>query len=316
MCPSSAAYRPLDAPPPAIDAAIARIAARQHGAITLLQLLAIGLTRSGVARRVRSGRLHRIHRGVYAVGHPRLSREGRWIAAILAAGEGSGLSHLSAAVHLNAWRRVVTGIDVIAPRRRTIPGVRLHRCRTLDPRDLTVHRGIPVTTMARTLVDLTDVLTEHQLANVIHEAAFRKRFSEHATRAAMARAPGRNLGILERALEAHADGSAGTKSELEDQFLAQLPTDLPSPLVNAGVQTPHQLIEVDFVWPTERLIVEVDGHGHERPRTQRDDAERDRLLNQAGYTVLRVGPEDLGPEWLERVTPPPPPHPAADPRPP
>ncbi len=161
------------------------------------------------------------------------------MAAVLAAGEGSGLSHLSAAVHLNAWRRAVTGIDVIAPDADgPSPACALHTARNLDPRDLTVHRGIPVTTMARTLVDLTDVLTEHQLANVIHEAAFRNRFSERATRAAMARAPGRNLGILERALEAHAGGSAGTRSDLEDQFLAQLPTDLPSPLVNAGVRTP------------------------------------------------------------------------------
>jgi hypothetical protein len=181
--------------------------------------------------------------------------------------------------------------------------VHVPTCRNLDPRDLTIHRGIPVTTMARTLVDLTDVLTEHQLANVIHEAAFRNRFSERATRAAMARAPGRKLAALERALAMHAGGSAGTKSELEDQFLAQLPTSLPSPLVNAGVQTPHKLIEVDFVWPAARLCVEVDGHGHERPRTQQEDAERDRLLNQAGFEVVRVKP-------------PPRPHPAADPRPP
>jgi hypothetical protein len=305
-----------DASPPSIDALIARLAARQHGLITFLQLLALGLSRAAVTQRVRSGRLHRIHRGVYAVGHPHLSREGQWMAAVLAAGDGSGLSRLTAAVHLNAWRRAITGIDVIGPRRRTLRGVRVHTCRNLDPRDLTVHRGIPVTTMARTLVDLTDVLTEHQLANVIHEAAFRNRFSEEATRAAMARAPGRRLQTLERALAMHASGSAGTKSDLEDRFLAQLPTSLPSPLVNAGVQTPHKLIEVDFVWPTERLCIEVDGHGHERPRTRREDAERDRLLSQAGYTVLRVSPEQLGGEWAGRVKPPPRPHPAADPRPP
>jgi very-short-patch-repair endonuclease len=226
------------------------------------------------------------------------------MAAVLAAGEGSGLSHLSAAVHLKAWRRAMTGIDIIAPTRRTIPGVRLHRCRNLDPRDLTIHRGIPVTTMARTLVDLTDVLTEHQLANVIHEAAFHNRFSEQATRAAMARAPGRDVGVLERALEANANGSAGTKSDLEDQVLARIQaTDLPAPLVNAGVQTPHRLIEVDLFWPDEGLIVEIDGHGHSRPRTQREDAERDRLVKQAGLEVVRVKP-------------PPRPHPAADPRPP
>src|SRR5262249_14748825 len=149
--------------------------------------------------------------------------------------------------------------------------------------------GIPVTTMARTLVDLTDVLTEHQLANVIHEATFRNRFSERATRAAMERAPGRRkLGVLERALEAHANGSAGTRSELQDQFLARLPANLPAPLVNAGVQTPHRRIEVDLLWPEQRLVIEVDGPGHDRPRTQREDGERDRLLNEAGYRIRRV----------------------------
>jgi Protein of unknown function (DUF559)/Transcriptional regulator, AbiEi antitoxin len=272
--------------------------------ITIWQLTALGLTSGAVTYRVRTGRLHRIHRGVYAVGHARLSQEARWMAAVLWAGEGTGLSHLTAAVHLNAWRRRVDGIDLISPRRhRPVGGIRAHWARNLDPRDLTIHRGIPVTTMARTLVDLTDVLTEHQLANVIHEAAFRNRFSEQATRAAMARAPGRRLGTLERALDAHASGSAGTKSDLEDQFLAQLPSNLPSPLVNAGVQTPHKLIEVDFVWPDLKLCIEVDGHGHARPRTQREDAERNRLLNEADYEVVRIKP-------------PPRRHPAADPRPP
>jgi very-short-patch-repair endonuclease len=263
--------------------------------ITLLQLLACGLTRSGVTKRVRTGRLHRIHRGVYAVGHARLSQEARWMAA----------------VQLAAWRRRLEGIDVISPRRhRPLPGIRTHWARNLDPRDLTIHRGIPVTTMARTLVDLTDVLTEHQLANVIHEAAFRNRFSEAATRAAMARAPGRRqLDLLERALEAHANGSAGTKSDLEDQVLTHIQaTNLPAPLVNASVQTPHKLIEVDLFWPDQGLIVEVDGPGHKRPRTRREDAERERFLNAAGYRVARVTGEEL--------KPPPPLHPAADPRPP
>ena len=288
---------------------IARIAARQHGLITFRQLLTCGLTGSGVMKRVRTGRLHRIHRGVYAVGHGRLSQEGRWMAAVLWAGEGTGLSHLTAAVHLGAWRRRLEGIDVISPRRhRALPGIRAHWARNLDPRDLTIHRGIPVTTMARTLVDLTDVLTEYQLANVIHEAAFRNRFSEAATRAAMARAPGRKLHILERALEAHANGSAGTKSDLEDQFLAQLPTDLPAPLVNAAVPTPHRQLEVDLVWPDLKLCIEVDGRGHARPKTRREDAERDRLLGEAGYTVVRVSGDEL--------KPPPRLHPAADPRPP
>jgi hypothetical protein len=292
-------------PPPAVDVLIAAIAGRQHGLITFLQLLAVGLSRGAIAARVRTGRLHRVGRGVYGVGHARLSQEGRWLAAVLAGGEGSVLGYLSAAVLFQAWRRKVEGIDVVSTRRRRQEaGIRVHRCRNLDPRDVTTYRGIPVTTMARTLVDLTDVLTPHQLANVIHEAAFRRRFHEPATRAAMARAQGRKLSVLEAALAMHNTGSAGTKSDLEDRFLAQVQlAGLEPPLVNAGVRTPHQQFEVDFLWPDKKLVVEVDGHGHDRPRTQQQDAERDRALQKAGYEVARV-------------TPPPPPHPAADPRPP
>jgi hypothetical protein len=172
-----------------------------------------------VSHRVRTGRLHRRHRGVYSVGHARLSQEGEWLAAVLAAGEGAALSHLSAAKLWNVWRRAVRGIDVLAPRRRQVNGVRVHTARRLDPCDMTVHNGIPVTTVPRTLVDLAEVLTAHQLANVIHEASFRNRFSSQATRAAMERANGRNRRALDQALALNAAGSAGTKSDLEDRFL-------------------------------------------------------------------------------------------------
>jgi very-short-patch-repair endonuclease len=291
------------AAPPSIDALIAEIARRRYGLITLWQLLALGLTSGAITKRVRAGRLHRVHRGVYAVGHERLSEEGQWMAAVLAAGDGAALSHLSAGVLWKAWRRKVTGIDVIGPARRQVKGVRVHTYRKLDPRDVTVYRGIPVTTVARTLVDLTDVLTEHQLANVIHEAAFRRRFSARATRAAMERANGRtNLERLERALRLNAQGSAGTKSDLEDHFLAHLiEQGHEPPLVNAAVQTPTRQFEVDFVWPDRKLCVEVDGSGHERPRTKKEDHQRDRALKQAGYQVIRLQP---------------PPRPAEDPRPP
>src|SRR4051812_15896227 len=129
--------------PPSVDVFIAAIATRQHGLIALVHLLALGLTRSAVRKRERAGRLHRVHRGVYAVGHPRLSQEGKWMAAVLAAGQGAMLSHLSAAAHWNVWRRRVQGTDVISLRRRRAePGIRADWTRHLDPRDITVHRGI------------------------------------------------------------------------------------------------------------------------------------------------------------------------------
>ena len=176
----------------------------------------------------------------------------------------------------------------------------LHSYRRLDPLDVVVHRGIPVTTVARMLVDLSEVLTAHQLAYVMHEAAFHKRFSVQATRAAMARASGRRtLGALDKALVLHCAGSAGTRSALEDGFL-KLMHELPEPLVNTECEGE----EVDFRWPDRRLVVEVDGPGHNRPGQRRIDARRDRKLRAAGYTVLRftdVEIEQRPGEVLERL---------------
>ena len=125
---------------------------------------------------------------------------------------------------------------------------------------------------------------------MIHEAAFRNLFHESATREAMARANGRHrLGVLETALAAHFAGSPGTKSDAEDALLALIrKARLPEPLVNVRVDTATRRLEVDFHWPEHRLVVEVDGDGHDRPRTQLDDEQRDELLREAGYLVLRI----------------------------
>ena len=247
--------------------------------ITTAQLRAVGLSDPGMAKRVEARRLHPLYRGVYAVGHNNLSQEARWMAAILAAGEGAALSHLSAAKHWNIWRRRADGIDITVPgQRRPRSGFTIHRARRLDPRDVTTHQGLPITTVPRTLVDLAQTLTPHQLANVIHEAAFRNRFDEQNTRQAMARATGRDLTNLHAALQAHASGSAGTKSALEDAFLESTNGN---PLVN------HK-IEVDFYWPDQNLVVEIDGPGHERPRSRKEDAARDAALNAAGIKVVRI----------------------------
>ena len=265
---------------PWTDARIALVAGRQYGVITTAQLRAAGLTDSGVHKRVRLGRLHPLYRGVYAAGHNRLSQEGRWMAAVLAAGQGAVLSHESAAKHWRIWRGRPKGIDVLTPgNRRARAGVRVHRARTLDKRDVTIHRGIPITTPARTLVDLASVLTRHQLANVIHEAAFRELFDNGAVREAIKRAPGRPTETLHAALQAHAAGSAGTRSYKEDQFLEAWQG--PEPLVNTK-------IEVDMYWPDENLVVEVDGPGHNRPRTKNEDAARDDALRKAGITTVRI----------------------------
>ncbi len=269
-----------NAPPPW------KVAGKQHGVVRGAQT---GLSRAGIAKWVRDGRLHPKYRGVYAYGHPKLSREGEWLAAVFAAGERAGLASLSAAFLYRTIRYEPKTIHVIAPRtRRPQPGFQLKTCRDLDPRDLTVVNGIPVTTFPRTLVDLTDVMEADDLANVIHEAAFKRLFSEQATRDAMNRAPGRKLSVLEEALRMHRAGSAGSKSGNEKRFLRLIRGGgFPEPLQNVEVHG----FEVDFAWPG--LCVEVDGEGHERPRTRADDRIRDAALAARGITVVRVTPEDL-----------------------
>jgi very-short-patch-repair endonuclease len=189
-----------------------------------------------------------------------------------------------------------TTIDVIAPKRRQVKGVRVRECRSLDARDVTVVNGIPVTTVARMLVDVSDDHPADVLANLIHEAAFLRLFSLPATRDAMERAKGRhNLDVLQAALHMHESGSAGTRSKLERRFRRLVRgAGLPAPITNTIVNG----FEVDAYWPG--LCVEIDSPLHERTRTQVDDRIRDAALRAAGYTVLRFRDTDIDrrPAWV------------------
>jgi hypothetical protein len=165
--------------------------------------------------------LHRVHRGVYSLGHAALSREARMLAAVFAAGDGAALDLRAAADLWRVRRGRPAPITVVAPRTVRIEGVTVHRCNRLDPRDVTVHNGIPVTTVSRTIVDLAEVQTVEQLTNVMHEAAFRGLLDLDEIHAVAARLNGRrNLATLEEAIELHRKGSAGSKSEKEDMFHA------------------------------------------------------------------------------------------------
>jgi very-short-patch-repair endonuclease len=235
--------------------------------------------------------LWRKYRGVYAYGQPHLSREGEWMAAILAAGDGAALAGMCSAAILRITKLEPREIEVIAPgNRRPQPGFRLRTCRNLSPRDIVIVNRIPVTTVARTLVDLSDDKDTDDLASMIHEAAYLGIFSPQATRAAMGRANGRrNLGRLEEALRLHASGSAGTRSRLEKRFRRLVKgAGLPAPRSNTIVNG----FEVDLFWPP-RLCVEVDGPPHLRPRSKVDDRIRDAALRAAGYVVLRFSEDDL-----------------------
>jgi very-short-patch-repair endonuclease len=245
------------------DVAIARLAANQHGVLSSQQLNARGVDASGIKRRIAAGRLHRVHRGVYAVGHPNIGNEGRWMAAVLAFGEGAVLSHQSAGAlwKIGAPTQVV---DVTVPRdtgRAARPGIRLHRSRTLSPDDVTRRARIPVTKPARTLADLHRVLSRKQFARALREAEYLKLPIGDAFK------PDRS------------------RSDLEGLFFALCSHHrLPQPEVNVRVDR----FLVDFLWRKERLIVEVDGWDSHRTRSAFEaDRARDARLAVLGYTVLR-----------------------------
>jgi hypothetical protein len=235
------------------DSRLARIAARQHGIVTGAQLAAVGIDKDAVLRRVRGGRLHRVHRGVYALGHTALSLHGRWLAAVLACGEGALLSHRSAAALWGMLPTSAPKIDVIVPKvsdRRSTAAVRVRR----GKRDASVHLGIPVTSLRCTLDDLAAAkLPAWQL----------RRAMEVAERLGLNVTP------------------TGPRSPLEEAFVALCPTP---PVVNGTIAG----LEVDFHWPDAMLIVETDGHETHGTREafERDRA-RDQRLTAAGWTVLR-----------------------------
>ena len=269
------------------------VAAAQKDLITTEQLRACGLTDSAITKRVARGALHRRFRGVYSLGPAALSRDAQWLAATLAAGPGSVLSHDSVAELHGVSRFRPPLIAVFSPRVRRLDGVKIHRYRRLDARDVTTERGIRATTIHRMFVDLADIHSPHEVANVIHEAAYLGRWVEPAVRDCMARLDGRhNFEVLEQAIELHNTGSAGAKSRAELALILEA-SGLPEFHNNVHVED----IEVDFYWPGLRLVVEIDGPGHGRPTTRREDKLKQRLLQAAGYEVLRfsdtVPPEEI-----------------------
>jgi very-short-patch-repair endonuclease len=272
---------------PSLDARLAALAGRQYGIVTRAQLLGLGIGETGIRERLRTGRLHRLHRGVYAVGHTVMRSEAYWLAAVLACGAGAVLSHASAAAHWNLRRSAAALIDVTVPSkngRRKRPGIRLHRSGRLAPEEVTVHEDIPTTTVARTLLDLADVLPTQALKRAIDESERQRLFDLTSLLAAVQNNPGRRgaKGILELAREP----PELTDSEFEDAFLALVELHgLPRPRVGVWIDG----YRADFLWADERVIVETDGFGaHGTRRAFEHDRRRDRRLAAAGFQTVRV----------------------------
>jgi len=267
------------------DRAVAELAGGQHGIVSTSQLRSLGLTGDDIAYRTRTGRLHPIHRGVYAVGHRHLTETGLFVAALLAVGPGATLSHASAAALWGIRPRGRGSIDVTVARRvKSRRGVRIHTVRALPPSDVTRHMGIPVTTPARTLLDLADVHPRRALARAVHEAEVQRLVRHEALWRQVHRTRGRRAAtVLASVL---AEGPAPTRSELEDRALALFREHgLPKPRINVHVAG----IEVDFLFSFARLIVEVDGaRYHHTHFARRNDADKQARLEAAGYRVIRL----------------------------
>lgn len=270
-------------------AVIAGIAARQHAVVTRAGLLAAGCASSTIDDWVRVGHLHRIHRGVYSIVPPSmLTREGCWLAAVLACGKGSALSHEAAgqlAWIIDAARRVGLHVSVPGDRRPRVPGVVTHRPVALEPIDLTTRRGIPTTTRTRTVWDLAYVLSPAGTRRAFHQAEKRHDLDRRRLRALVESAPSRRgSGTIRELLLAGSIPLDRTRSTLED-IIVELCDEhaLPMPQVNV------QLLgyEVDFLWERERFVIEADGGDHLNEEQRDKDNARDAALTRARYLVRR-----------------------------
>jgi predicted transcriptional regulator of viral defense system len=286
------AHGPKQAQPP-LERAIAELASAQHAVVSLSQLEALGLGARAVSHRVQRGMLHRVHRGVYAVGHPLLTREGRWMAAVLACGPNACLSHRSAASLWGVRSNDRSAIDVVVPSRagRMRDGIDVHRGGGLAPADRTTLDAIPCTSLARTLLDLAEVVGARGLERAIERAEILRLLDMRPIDDVLRRAGGRRgAGALRAVLAEIEPGSTLTRSELEERFL-QICRDaaLPAPEIGAWISHPGGGgAEADFAWRDQRLIVDVDGRDvHTTRRAFEHDRRRDQRLMLAGWRVVR-----------------------------
>ena len=279
---------------------------RQHGVVARWQLLELGASRSWIEHRIAKGRLHPIHRGVYAVGRPELTREGHFMAAVLACGPGATLSHASAA---QLWRILAlprqwhgpapptpihVSLHTAAVRRAA--GIQVHRRRSLTAADLTTHSGIPTTTPTRTLIDLATGLPPERLEAAVNEADVQNlidpetlRVDSTSARASRASKPCATI------LDRHTYRL--TETELERRFLRIVR--------KAGLPLPETQVRlegrVDFHWPELGLIVETDGwRYHRTPWRQAHDNRRMQAHAAAGRTAIRISHYEIRHE-AERV---------------
>jgi hypothetical protein len=285
------------------------LAESQDGVASLDQLRRIGLTQRTAEYRATQGRLHRVHRGVYAVGHLSIGRLGALRAAVLACGDGAIISHGTAAAFSGLRDHWPALVDVTGGRQagRKLDGIRCRRCRYPTPEEVVVHDGIPFTSPARTLVDSAALLGIPSLRRMVERAAVRRLLDLEAVDRAMEQAKRRRgISALRMILEdwRTEDGQVpDLRSEFEALVLPRLiATGLPRPLCNKTLALDGERLMVDFLWEKQRVVVETDGEGtHGTPVAFQRDRHRDQVLVAAGYRVLRATWDQMHDE-LDAIT--------------
>ncbi|HEY8582537.1 MAG TPA: type IV toxin-antitoxin system AbiEi family antitoxin domain-containing protein [Capillimicrobium sp.] len=266
---------------------IAAVAARQDGMVSTEQLALLGVPKNATSRRLVAGKLHPVLRGVHAVGHPQVTRRGRWHAALLASGPEATLSHRSGGELRGVLAPRPGPVDVTVPgakgRRRR--GVRSHSGR-LDPRDVELWEGLPVTTLSRTMLDLAEQISLRELVDALDRAEALRQYRPDEMADVLARARGRRgQRPLRRALLITRPQEVLTRSRLERRALKLVRVHrLPRPEVNVKLEG----FEVDLLWRDARLAVEVDGRAwHGDGGAFESDRRRDTTLMIHGWRVAR-----------------------------
>jgi very-short-patch-repair endonuclease len=270
--------------------AVRTIAGQQDGIVTREQLLRAGVDRRAIDRALRSGTLHRIHRGVFSTQAPELaSEDALLIAALLAAGDGVVLTHGTAAWRWNLIPAPPTAIELAVPvHRKAPPGLRLFESR-FRPGDLSLEAPFPTTSVPRTLLDLATRYDQRALLKALAEAEFHHDTRPTDIQATLRRGhPG--SANLRAALDRHTPGHGEAKSQLERRFRTLLIAhDIELPERNADL-VPWT---IDCLWPTRRVAVELDGRQHDRPHQADSDDDRDLWLRRHGYIARRYGKKQI-----------------------
>lgn len=278
------------------DEVIAELAGRQFGRVARWQLLHGNVSSEAIRTRLKHGRLIKVRRGVYAVGHTAPSREARWWEAVLLGGEGAALAHFAGAAYWRLRDHDPAVVDVITPtRRRRADGVRFHH--ELLPSDEIDRTGlIPVTTAVRTCFDLAGDFRPHRferqhLERAINEIEVRRLWTSLSLEDLLERHPRRpGAPVIREILAARRVGLTRTRNEFEADFVALLDEHgIPRPVTNTVIETAAGSHECDCIWRDEWLNVELDGRGaHMTAMAFERDRARDRALAVAGWQVLRV----------------------------